>query len=153
MTAPAPPGPGRHLVLLLAAALLGACAGPARLPPLPGAGVAAGLVGVWCNSNDGGRSCWAYDEFRSDGRFEACGQTDDDPRQFHGEGRYTVDGSRMCYVVERSSPNFWLRPGSRYCTEILAVSPTAHRYRDLDTGAEFELTRAAPSAMRCGASR
>ncbi|WP_127997194.1 hypothetical protein [Piscinibacter defluvii] len=111
------------------------------------------MFGVWCNSDDGGATCWAYDEFRTDGTFEACGRTEDDPRPFHGEGTYTFIGSRMCYVVTRSTVNFWLRPGSRYCTEILSINESAHRYRDIDSGAEFELRRVPPSAKRCAPAR
>ncbi len=116
--------------------------------PLQAAGAAA-LTGLWCNSNDGGRSCWAWDRFDADGRFEACGRTDDDPRPFRGAGRYTLEGQRMCYVVERASDNFWLRPGARYCTDIVALDRRTHRYRDLDTGAEFTLYRRPLAARRC----
>lgn len=121
------------------------------MPAIAGAAPsgAAGLVGVWCNSNDGGTTCWAWDEFRADGRFSACGRTEDDPLPFFGEGRYGVDGMRMCYVVERASANFWLQPGGRYCTDILSVDARTHRYRDIDTGAEFTLLRVPPTARRC----
>jgi hypothetical protein len=107
------------------------------------------LQGLWCNSNDGGRSCWAWDRFGADGRFEACGRTDDDPRPFRGGGRYAVEGRSMCYVVDSASANFWLRPGARYCTDIVAIDARTHRYRDLDSGAEFTLYRRPPAARRC----
>lgn len=126
---------------------LAACAGPTPPGVLPPAW--AGLAGVWCNPAGDGRTCWAYDEFRADGHFAACGRTDDDPRPFHAEGRYRVDGSRLCYEVARASANFWLPPGARYCTELRSVDARTHRYRDLDTGAEFELTRVTASQRRC----
>lgn len=147
MTGPDRPARRPCTGLLPLLTLLGACAAP--VPPSAGSNVDAGLVGVWCNSSDAGATCWAYDEFRTDGSFTACGRTDDDPRPFIGEGRYTVEGSRMCYMVTRASANFWLRPGARYCTDIVAMSPASHRYRDLDTGAEFELTRVPASRRRC----
>lgn len=140
------------LVALFIAVLLSACAGH-RPHPERAAQIEGTLVGVWCNSNDGGATCWAYDEFRADGTFVACGKTEDDALPFRGEGTYSISGKRMCYVVTRSSANFWLGPGSRYCTEILAISPTAHRYRDLDTGAVFELTRVGPSGQLCETAR
>lgn len=145
-----PAGAGR--VLALVAAWLTACAvAPARVAQEPSIGTA--LVGVWCNSTDGGASCWAYDEFRGDGSFEACGRTEDDTRPFHGEGRYSVEGRRMCYRVTRASPNFWLRAGDRYCTDIVAIGPTSHRYRDIDSGAEFELSRVPAGRKRCPPAR
>ncbi len=85
--------------------LLGACASQEMLAQAPTT-IAQGLVGVWCNSNDGGSTCWAYDEFRTDGTFEACGRTEDDPRPFRGQGTYSVNGKRMCYVVTQATPNF-----------------------------------------------
>lgn len=136
------------------------CAALAALAPAAAAGDAAGgrvedaalhraLQGVWCNSNDGGKSCWAYDEFFADGSFEACGRTDDDPRPFRGGGPVSVTGRRMCYTVAFASDNFWLRPGDRYCTDILSIDASTHRYRDIDTLQEFTLHRVARSARRC----
>lgn len=128
---------------LLATALCG-CATPPTDTELQHA-----LQGLWCNSSDGGRSCWAWDEFRADGRFEACGRTDDDPRPFRGAGRFEVTGRRMCYTVEAASANFWLKPGQRYCTEIVAIDARTHRYRDIDTGANFTLWRRDNRDKRC----
>jgi hypothetical protein len=117
--------------------------------PPRGAALHRALQGVWCNSADGGRTCWAYDQFLADGTFEACGRTDDDPQPFRGAGEVSVDGRRMCYVVTAASANFWLKPGSRYCTDIVAIDERTHRYRDIDTGAEFTLFRRPTSAKEC----
>lgn len=144
-----PPGRGLLLCISLAALTLHAAAGDAAGGPVEGAALHRALEGVWCNSNDGGRSCWAYDEFFADGSFEACGQTDDDPRPFRGGGPVSVSGRRMCYTVAFASGSFWLPPGSRYCTEILAIDSQMHRYRDIDTQQEFTLHRVARSARRC----
>ena len=96
------------------------------------------LLGVWCNSDDGGRSCWAWDEFYADGTFEACGRTEDDPRPFRGGGRVDVTGRRMCYVVTFASENFWLRPGGRYCTDIVAIDDRMHQ-RAVDRAGKRQL--------------
>lgn len=135
-------------LLLAALTLLSACAAPRP----PGAGETARLlVGVWCNPSDDGAGCWAYDEFRADGGFTACGIAQDDPVPFRGSGRYAVDGQRMCYVVTHATPNFWLPTGARYCTEIVAIDRDTHRYRDIDTDAEFRLTRVVDGSARCPA--
>ena len=119
-------------------------------PSMPaGDALQRALQGLWCNSYDGGRSCWAWDEFGAEGRFEACGRTDDDPRPFRGAGTVSVSGQRMCYVVTAASDNFWLRPGQRYCTDIVAIDRRTHRYRDIDSGAEFTLYRRAAGEKRC----
>ena len=55
----------------------------------------------------------------------------------------------MCYVVDTASDNFWLRPGARYCTDIVAIDRRTHRYRDIDTRAEFVLQRRPVAQRRC----
>jgi hypothetical protein len=144
-------GHGLVLCAALAALPLPAATGEAAGGPVEGAALHRALQGVWCNSNDGGRSCWAYDEFFADGSFEACGRTDDDPRPFRGGGPVSVSGRRMCYTVAFASGSFWLPPGSRYCTDILAIDSNTHRYRDIDTRQEFTLHRVAGGARRCPA--
>jgi hypothetical protein len=141
--------PAAHCAPWLAAMSLWLTASCAHAPLPTGDALHGALQGLWCNSNDGGRSCWAWDEFGADGRFEACGRTDDDPQPFRGAGTVSVSGRRMCYVVSAASDNFWLRPGQRYCTDIVAVDRHTHRYRDIDTGAEFTLYRRAAAEKRC----
>lgn len=135
------------LVAWLATGL--AVPGAAQAQAVEGDALRRALQGLWCNSDDGGRSCWAWDEFHADGRFEACGRHQDDTLPFHGSGRYTVQGRRMCYVVTSASGSFWLRPGQRYCTDIVSIDEHRHRYRDLDTGAEFTLLRRPQGQRDC----
>lgn len=136
--------PSRVAVLAL---LLLPLALQAQPTALRDAALQRALEGVWCNSSDGGRTCWAWDEFFADGFFEACGRTEDDDRPFAGRGRVSVEGQRMCYVVTTASASFWLPPGARYCTDIVAIDATTHRYRDLDSGREYQLYRR-PAAMK-----
>ena len=124
-------------------------AGCGLLPPP--AGLDRALVGAWCSPAEAGTGCWAYDQFRADGSFEACGRAVGDARPFRGGGRYSVSGSRMCYVVADATPNFWLPPGARYCTDIVAIDARTHSYRDIDTGAVFSLRRVPVADVRCPA--
>lgn len=135
----------RSLVIALAAFSAPAFA---HTPAPEGEALHRALEGAWCNSEDGGRSCWAWDRFFADGSFTACGRHEDESRPFRGSGRVTVQGRTMCYTVTEASENFWLRPGGRYCTEIVAIDAHTHRYRDLDTGAEFTLYRRDASHVR-----
>lgn len=128
---------------------LGGLASVVAAAPLEGAALQRALEGVWCNSTDGGQSCWAYDEFYPDGRFEACGRHDDERQPFRGTGRVSIEGRRMCYVVLTASAGFWLRPGQRYCTDILDIDAHTHRYRDIDTGQQFVLLRRPAADKRC----
>lgn len=143
--------PLRPLAGAFVVSILMACAGRGSAPPT--ADLAHSLVGVWCNSNDGGQTCWAYDEFTASGHFSACGRAEDDRLGFAGSGRFSVSGHRMCYVVETATANFWIQPGSRYCTDILSIGATNHRYRDIDSNQEFELLRVSPSRKLCPATR
>ena len=115
--------------------------------------LAAALVGVWCNSEDGGKSCWAFDEFSAAGYFRACGKHEDERYGFSGGGKFTVNGQRMCYVVDNATPNFWLGVGGTYCTDILLIGTERHRYRDIDTKREFELIRVPATRKYCPATR
>ena len=132
----------------LLVAVLSACASHESTPAFDEK-LAQELVGVWCNSTDGGETCWAFDEFNAAGQFQACGKTEDETAGFAGAGRFTVTGQRMCYVLDTATPNFWLQAGNRYCTEILTIGPTRHRYRDIDTRQEFELQRVPATRKMC----
>lgn len=131
------------------AIILAAAPSLAQVPAPRGEALHRALEGVWCNSSDGGRTCWALDEFDGAGLFRACGRTEDDHRPFHGSGRVRVTGQRMCYTVTAASDNFWLSPGQAYCTEIVAINDQTHRYRDIDTGKEYTLYRLTSALQRC----
>jgi hypothetical protein len=130
---------------LLCLLLLGGCAAPEVVAPT----LRAALIGVWCNSNDGGRSCWAWDEFTERGTLEMCGLQDGDRQPFKASAQVSFTGRRMCYRVVEATDNFWLRPGQDYCTEIVEVDPRSHVYRDLDTGQQFRLWRRPAGERQC----
>lgn len=134
------------------AVLLGACASASDEPrPLRDRALVEALRGAWCNSDDGGRTCWAYDIFHADGTLRACGRFPDESQPFDGTGVVGVEGNVMCYRVTRATPGFWVKPGTAYCTRILSVSGTSHTYQDMDSGRTFRLFRVPLSAARCDA--
>jgi hypothetical protein len=144
-------GPVRPLrPALVALLLLGACSStPEALLALKDAALQQALLGTWCNSTDGGRSCWAYDQFAPDGSLRACGRHDDEALPFDGSGVVSVNGDRMCYEVTRATANFWARAGSRYCTRIIGISRSTHVYEDLESGARFTLYRRSGIGAPC----
>jgi hypothetical protein len=152
MRQPGPGRPGRRaLVALGLSAVLGVVLA-AQSASVGGNTLRTALLGVWCNSVDQGRSCWAYDVFMPDGRFRACGRNPDDGAYFEGSGTFEIVGQRMCYVVGQATDTFWVRPGSRFCTDITAIDARTHEYRDLESGERFVLYRhGAPVA--CAAVR
>ena len=136
--------------VVLAMILLSACAGPQeRARPLRDRALSAALLGAWCNSDDGGRSCWAYDQFFDDGTLRACGRQPDEREPFDGLGAVSIQGDVMCYVVRRATPNFWVRAGSRYCTRIVEISASTHVYEDIDSGTRHTLHRVPIPSVHC----
>ncbi|MEY2685936.1 MAG: hypothetical protein RL375_134 [Pseudomonadota bacterium] len=131
---------------LLATLLVGCTA-----PPVVPASLAEALLGVWCNSDDGGRTCWAWDEFTDRGTLEMCGQAHGDARPFRARATVEWAGARLCYRVVEATDTFWLRAGERYCTEIVEVHPDHHVYRDLDTGQHVHLLRRTARDRHCTA--
>ena len=140
-----------HFGIVFAATLC-SCSTPQSVPALDRE-LSSALLGVWCNSDDGGRTCWAFDEFDRSGHFQACGKHDDEALGFSGGGKFSVIGQRMCYVVDNATPNFWLGVGGIYCTDILSIGQERHRYRDIDSQQEFELIRVPLSRKLCPATR
>ncbi len=126
---------------------------PTTTPPRPESTspLHQALLGLWCNSEDGGRSCWAWDEFLPDGRLQMCGRTADDPQPFAAVAQVHWEGRRMCYRVLQATANFWLPPGQSYCTDIVEVAARHHSYRDLDSGARFTLWRRPAADRDCPA--
>jgi hypothetical protein len=135
--------------VLVAMLLIGCAVLPEGVQPPQDKALARALVGAWCNSDDDGRTCWAYDVFSEDGTLRACGQFPDQKRPFDGAGRVSIAGSVMCYRVLNATENFWVKPGSTYCTRILEISSTAHTYQDLESGAKFKLLRVPNDAVKC----
>jgi hypothetical protein len=139
------------LRLAMAAAFAGAAMAQSAVPT-DAALVAALEEGVWCASNDDGRSCWAYEEFKPGNVITTCGQTPGARQPFTASARYEVKGRALCYEVTERNEHFWLLRGSRFCTEILEMTPDYQRYRDVQTGEESVLYRLPKSARRCSDS-
>jgi hypothetical protein len=85
--------------------------------------------GVWCNSEDGGKTCAGFDEFHADGRLTSCGKFSFDRRPFTASGNYEVKGRAVCAVITEASANYAVRPGFRFCVEMLEVTRDRQRYR------------------------
>lgn len=133
---------------LVIAWLVAGCAQQAAAPG-PSAGLPEGLQGLWCSPTPDGRGCWAWDHFSADGGLHLCGRHEDDTLPFEAHARYTLEGRRLCYRVERASANFWIAPGQTYCTEIVRLSAVAHTWRDIDSGQTYELLRRPIAEKAC----
>lgn len=106
------------------------------------------LVGVWCNSDDGGKTCWGFDEFREDGTVSSCSLPPGATQAWRGSATYEVKGVYSCLIVTDSS-DATMRPGERICAQVLEINSVLQRYKYTDASAEFTLYRRRPQEMRC----
>ena len=106
------------------------------------------LQGAWCNSDDGGKTCWGYDNIVS-GSVTSCGTFPQTRTNFTGQSRYTIRGAKVCHVVTESSVPEILKPGDRFCVEILQIDSRTQRFRDLDTGDETVVYRVDTKSVQC----
>jgi hypothetical protein len=142
----------RRIALVLS--LVAFATGSAQSPAPSGAALAAALQdGVWCNSEDGGRSCAAFDEFHADGRLTSCGKFSFDRRPFTASAKYEISGRRACVQVTESSPNFALRAGERFCVEVLEMTKELQRYRSEGSTEVSVLYRRPKAAKLCPGER
>ncbi len=107
------------------------------------------LKGVWCASDDGGKTCWGFDHFVDDRVIEACGRFPETGQAFHAKGEYEVRGRTICIVVTESDDPKAFPLGSRFCAEVLHISRVQQRHRFTDTGVEDTTYRRPLSAMQC----
>lgn len=137
----------RHFLTLLFIATVPLLLNAQSRAPADGA-LKQALIGVWCGSDDGGKTCWGYDEFRSDGTVKSCLLPTGSSRAWTGTAKFEVKGSYSCMVVTESSDNT-MRPGDRFCTEVLEINSTLQRFRFTDTKDESILYRRKLSEMKC----
>lgn len=115
---------------------------------LENASLEAALQGAWCNSDDGGKTCWGYDMFVG-GSVNSCGRFPETRTDFTGQSRYTISGAKVCHVVTDSSVPEVLKPGERFCVQILKIDSRTQRFRYLETGEETVVYRVDAKDVRC----
>lgn len=107
------------------------------------------LKGVWCASDDGGKTCWGFDHYVDDRVIEACGRIPETGQSFYTKGEYFVRGRKVCIVVTESDDLKALPPGTKFCVEMLQINTAQQQHRFMDTGAEDTTYRRPVSAMQC----
>lgn len=99
------------------------------------------LLGVWGNSNDGGQTFWAYDEYLPDGRLIATGIWPGNGKSFRAVANFQTKGRTSCVRVTETSDAFIFPLGLSFCSEVLYIDKAVVRFKDLDNGGEFTLYR------------
>jgi len=92
---------------------------------------------------------WGYDVFQAcTTRF--CGRFPDSQAAFTGEGKYEVQGNRICFETTRfSSAQRTVRAGDRFCEDILEVTDWTFTYRILKTDRVYTSYRIPNEKVRC----
>ncbi|MGI2259342.1 hypothetical protein [Shewanella sp. GXUN23E] len=95
------------------------------------------LHGVWGNSDDGGKSFWGYDEYRTDGTFKSWGKLPDG-RDYEAEGVYqnSFDGGqkKSCAVFLRLSETVKELTGYAFCVIVVAIDSAHYTFQDQESG-------------------
>jgi hypothetical protein len=113
----------RFFFISLLAVSIAACAST-----MQGDKLAAALEGAWCNSEDGGKTCWAFEDFAS-GAATSCGQSLEDGTKFLIKGNYTIRGDLVCHEATASNVSSMAKPGDRFCVQIVHIDEKTQQYR------------------------
>ena len=106
------------------------------------------LQGVWCISDDGGKSCWGFEQFTR-GFGSSCGRNPSTQAVMTAKWRYEVGGNTACAVVTEASATFPLKPGGRLCVVVLDIDDRTAQFRAVGSNETKTNYRVPRASMRC----
>lgn len=122
--------------------------GIANAAPLQDADLDRALQGAWCNSDDGGQTCWGYDQF-SRGKSTFCAAIPETGQVLSGTSKYEIRGNRICHVVTAINDESLYEVGERACFIVLDISADEQRFRSVDESKINTMYRVEPTNIRC----
>jgi len=134
-------------LLLLVVACTSSTDGQSPVPE--DAALSVALRGVWCASDDNGKTCWGYDHFVDEGLIEACGAFPEDGKTFLLKGRYELRGRESCLTITESNTPNSFPVGGKFCARVLRIDKRQHTFRNLETGTEHTSYRVPETSKRC----
>ena len=93
------------------------------------------LIGVWGNSEDGGKTIWGYDQYFSDGSFKSWGEIPQPPIKYELEGTYKVKHkfkSSSCLTISKTSDPEIMPIGEHWCDEIIELNDKVFLFKSSD---------------------
>jgi hypothetical protein len=90
------------------------------------------FIGVTCNSADGGKTCYGYNETYGDGTSDSCGRVPDGGPEFALKLTYTVSGNISCETVVKTSHPEVMPVGEKFCVVNLTRESDSYTYRFTD---------------------
>jgi hypothetical protein len=119
-------------------------------PSVPeGAALSVALRGVWCASEDNGKTCWGYDHFVDERLIEACGAFPEDGKTFRLKGRYELLGRESSLTITDSNIPHLFPVGHEFCARVLQIDKRQHPYKNLVTGTEHTTYRVPETSKMC----
>ena len=117
--------------------------------PLKGEALEKSLEGAWCNSDDGGKTCFGYDDF-SKGSMNSCGSVPETGALVTLQTAYEVRGNRVCHTATAVNKGSLVNIGDIFCVDVLDISRRSMRYRLL-SGEMITVYRAPKMKLSCPA--
>ena len=93
------------------------------------------LIGVWGNSEDGGKTFWGYDEYLPNGTLFAWGTLPGSHVSYNIEASYNIkkEAALMsCLTINKSSEPEFIPVGLYWCDEIVEVNSGIFKFKDED---------------------
>ena len=93
------------------------------------------LVGVWGNSDDGGKTIWGYDQYFADGRLRSWGTLPQTTIKYELEATYQFKqkfGTISCLTITKSSFPEFLPVGEYWCDTIIDVNDNTFTFKRKD---------------------
>lgn len=93
------------------------------------------IIGIWGNSEDGGKTIWAYDQYFPNGSLKSWGRIPQTPIQFKVEGTYEVKHkfkTSSCLTISKTSHPELMPVGEHWCDEIIELNDKVFVYKSSD---------------------
>jgi hypothetical protein len=108
------------------------------------------LQGAWCNSDDGGKTCWGFDVFEP-GTSRFCGRSPSDGQVMSGSSRYAISGNRICHMITSSNNASIFPIGERMCFVVLDIDASKQIFKSIEDDEENTTYRTRLDNVRCPA--
>lgn len=138
----------RTFLGLLATLGLTAWSSVVNTAPLKNLELDRALQGAWCNSDDGGKTCWGYDIFER-GNSKYCGAFPESGKAYAGTSKYEIRGNRICHTVASTSDEAILKVGELVCFIVLDIDADKQSFRSVDDLKIIKLYRDDAEKIQC----
>lgn len=135
-------------VILVSIAILVACSTDKSTVPRDKE-LSKAQLGLWCRSNDGGKTCWGFEHFLDGNIVEACGKFPGERHSVIARGTHSTRGDTTCFVITQSSNSEQIQVGSQFCSQLLEINSQYQRHRLLNSDEVFTMYRIPESEKRC----